>query len=71
MEEDCKKCSEDSGICLPENFSIKQIFEKVLSARKINYPMLQAAVTLKKKGKAPILAILQPNCNRMVGKVRL
>lgn len=50
MEEDCRKCSEDSGICLPENFSIKQIFEKVLSARKINYPMLQAAVTLKKKG---------------------
>ncbi|OWK07331.1 EPHX2 [Cervus elaphus hippelaphus] len=33
-----------------ENFSIKEIFEKVLSARKINYPMLQAAVTLKKKG---------------------
>ncbi|XP_020754299.2 bifunctional epoxide hydrolase 2 [Odocoileus virginianus] len=50
MEEDCRKCSEESGICLPENFSIKQIFEKVLSARKINYPMLQAAVTLKKKG---------------------
>ncbi|XP_055283246.1 bifunctional epoxide hydrolase 2 [Moschus berezovskii] len=50
MEENCRKCSEDSGICLPENFSIKQIFEKVFSTRKINYPMLQAAVTLKKKG---------------------
>ncbi|XP_027405794.1 bifunctional epoxide hydrolase 2 isoform X3 [Bos indicus x Bos taurus] len=50
MEEDCRKCSKDCGICLPENFSIKQIFEKILSSRKINYPMLQAAVTLKQKG---------------------
>ena len=58
MEEDCRKCSKDSGICLPENFSIKQIFEKILSSRKINYPMLQAAVTLRQKGKDTILAIL-------------
>ncbi|XP_059782831.1 bifunctional epoxide hydrolase 2 isoform X5 [Balaenoptera ricei] len=50
MEENCRKCSEDSGICLPENFSINQIFGKALAARKVNHPMLQAALTLKKKG---------------------
>ncbi|XP_057580088.1 bifunctional epoxide hydrolase 2 [Hippopotamus amphibius kiboko] len=50
MEENCRKCSEDSGICLPENFSVNLIFDKALSARKINHPMLQAALTLKKKG---------------------
>uniref|UniRef100_A0A8C3WHP9 Bifunctional epoxide hydrolase 2 n=1 Tax=Catagonus wagneri TaxID=51154 RepID=A0A8C3WHP9_9CETA len=50
MEEDCQKCAEDSGIRLPENFSIKHIFDTVLSAKKINYPMLQAARTLRMKG---------------------
>uniref|UniRef100_A0A8D0N443 AB hydrolase-1 domain-containing protein n=1 Tax=Sus scrofa TaxID=9823 RepID=A0A8D0N443_PIG len=50
MEEDCRKCAEDSGIRLPENFSVKHIFDKALSEKKINYPMLQAALTLKKKG---------------------
>ncbi|XP_030734957.1 bifunctional epoxide hydrolase 2 isoform X1 [Globicephala melas] len=50
MEENCRKCSEDSGICLPENFSINQIFGKALAARKVNDPMLKAALTLKKKG---------------------
>ncbi|XP_006153287.1 bifunctional epoxide hydrolase 2 [Tupaia chinensis] len=50
MEEDCRKASEASGIRLPENFSINQIFAKAVAARKINHPMLQAALTLKKKG---------------------
>ncbi|XP_027454596.1 bifunctional epoxide hydrolase 2 isoform X1 [Zalophus californianus] len=50
MEEDCRKCSEDSGIRLPENFSVSQIFGKVAAARKINHPMLQAALALRKKG---------------------
>ncbi|XP_065735445.1 bifunctional epoxide hydrolase 2 isoform X3 [Phocoena phocoena] len=50
MEENCRKCSEDSGICLPENFSINQIFGKALAARKVNDPMLKAALTLRKKG---------------------
>uniref|UniRef100_A0A2K6UVL9 Bifunctional epoxide hydrolase 2 n=3 Tax=Saimiri boliviensis TaxID=27679 RepID=A0A2K6UVL9_SAIBB len=50
MEENCRKCSETSGISLPENFSVNQIFGKAISARKINRPMLQAAVTLRKKG---------------------
>uniref|UniRef100_A0A8C6C1I7 Bifunctional epoxide hydrolase 2 n=1 Tax=Monodon monoceros TaxID=40151 RepID=A0A8C6C1I7_MONMO len=50
MEENCRKCSEDSGICLPENFSINQIFGKALAARKVNDPMLQAALTLRRKG---------------------
>ncbi|XP_049721651.1 bifunctional epoxide hydrolase 2 isoform X2 [Elephas maximus indicus] len=50
MEEDCRKHSEASGICLPENFSINQIFGKAISARKINRPIFQAALTLRKKG---------------------
>ncbi|KAM5229527.1 bifunctional epoxide hydrolase 2 isoform 2-T2 [Hipposideros larvatus] len=50
MEEDYRRCAEDSGISLPENFSVNQIFGDVISARKINRPMLQAAITLKKKG---------------------
>uniref|UniRef100_A0A2K5QYN1 Bifunctional epoxide hydrolase 2 n=1 Tax=Cebus imitator TaxID=2715852 RepID=A0A2K5QYN1_CEBIM len=50
MEENCRKCAETSGISLPENFSVSQIFGKAISARKINRPMLQAALTLRKKG---------------------
>uniref|UniRef100_A0A8C7APH3 Bifunctional epoxide hydrolase 2 n=1 Tax=Neovison vison TaxID=452646 RepID=A0A8C7APH3_NEOVI len=50
MEEDCRKCSEESGIRLPENFSVSQLFGKAVAARKINYPMLQAALALRKKG---------------------
>ncbi|XP_016070351.1 PREDICTED: bifunctional epoxide hydrolase 2 [Miniopterus natalensis] len=50
VEEDYRKHAEDSGICLPENFSVNQIFGKVISARKINHPMLQAALALRKKG---------------------
>ncbi|XP_014698790.1 bifunctional epoxide hydrolase 2 isoform X1 [Equus asinus] len=50
IDEDCKKRSKNSGINLPEKFSINQIFAKAISARKINHPMLQAALTLRKKG---------------------
>ncbi|XP_045629922.1 bifunctional epoxide hydrolase 2 isoform X2 [Ursus americanus] len=50
VEEDCRKYSEDSGICLPENFSMSEIFGKAAAARKINHPMLQAALALRKKG---------------------
>ncbi|EHB14253.1 Epoxide hydrolase 2 [Heterocephalus glaber] len=50
MEENCRKRSEASGIRLPEDFSIHQIFGKVTSARSINGPMLQAALALRKKG---------------------
>ncbi|XP_070271671.1 bifunctional epoxide hydrolase 2 isoform X2 [Myotis yumanensis] len=50
MEEDYKKHAEDSGISLPENFSVSQIFGKAISARKINQPMLQAVLALRKKG---------------------
>uniref|UniRef100_A0A9L0R2Y1 Bifunctional epoxide hydrolase 2 n=1 Tax=Equus caballus TaxID=9796 RepID=A0A9L0R2Y1_HORSE len=50
IDEDCKKRSKNSGINLPEEFSINQIFAKAISARKINHPMLQAALTLRKKG---------------------
>ncbi|KAL0612785.1 LOW QUALITY PROTEIN: Bifunctional epoxide hydrolase 2 [Plecturocebus cupreus] len=50
MEENCRKCFETSGISLPENFSVNEIFGKAISARKINHPMLQAALTLRKKG---------------------
>ncbi|XP_024424640.2 bifunctional epoxide hydrolase 2 [Desmodus rotundus] len=49
-EEGCRKHAEDSGIALPENFSINQVFLKAISERKINRPMLQAAVALRKKG---------------------
>ncbi|KAM6220502.1 bifunctional epoxide hydrolase 2 [Rhynchocyon petersi] len=50
MEEDCRKHSETSGIRLPENFSINKIFGEAISARKLNRPILQAALTLRKKG---------------------
>ncbi|XP_051832346.1 bifunctional epoxide hydrolase 2-like [Antechinus flavipes] len=50
MEEDCRKLSAASGFCLPEQFSIEKIFEEVISKGKINYPILQAAITLKNKG---------------------
>ncbi|KAM4802525.1 bifunctional epoxide hydrolase 2 isoform X3 [Urocitellus parryii] len=50
MEENCRKRSEASGIRLPANFSINQIFCKAISARNINRPMLQAALDLRKKG---------------------
>ncbi|XP_008589597.1 PREDICTED: bifunctional epoxide hydrolase 2 [Galeopterus variegatus] len=55
MEEDCRKRSEASGICLPKNFSINQILGKAVSARTINHPMLQAALALRKKGLATCL----------------
>ncbi|XP_040821920.1 bifunctional epoxide hydrolase 2 isoform X2 [Ochotona curzoniae] len=50
MEENCKQRSKAIGFHLPQNFSINQIFSKANSARKINYPMLQAADVLRKKG---------------------
>ncbi|XP_007517318.1 bifunctional epoxide hydrolase 2 isoform X1 [Erinaceus europaeus] len=50
MEENCRKCSRDLGINLPETFSVSQIFGKLISARKVNYPMLQAALALRKMG---------------------
>ncbi|XP_077008977.1 bifunctional epoxide hydrolase 2 isoform X2 [Tamandua tetradactyla] len=50
MEENCRKHSEASGTNLPENFSINEIFGEAISARKINFPILQAALTLRKKG---------------------
>ncbi|XP_074144484.1 bifunctional epoxide hydrolase 2-like isoform X2 [Sminthopsis crassicaudata] len=50
MEEDCRKFSVASGFDLPKQFSIQKIFEEVISKGKINYPMLQAAITLKNKG---------------------
>uniref|UniRef100_A0A8D2EAY4 Bifunctional epoxide hydrolase 2 n=1 Tax=Theropithecus gelada TaxID=9565 RepID=A0A8D2EAY4_THEGE len=50
MEENCRKCSETSEVSLPKNFSVNEIFGKAISARKINRPMLQAALMLKKKG---------------------
>ncbi|XP_045317178.1 bifunctional epoxide hydrolase 2 isoform X1 [Leopardus geoffroyi] len=49
VEENCRKCSQDSGIRLPENFSVSQIFGKAAAA-KINHPMLQAALALRKQG---------------------
>ncbi|KAF5923533.1 hypothetical protein HPG69_006704 [Diceros bicornis minor] len=50
IEEDCRKRSKNSGIHLPEKFSINQIFAKAISERNINHPMLQAALALRKKG---------------------
>ncbi|XP_042553757.1 bifunctional epoxide hydrolase 2 [Dipodomys spectabilis] len=50
MEENYKKHSAASGIHLPENFSIGQIFSQAVSSRNINQPMLQAALALRKKG---------------------
>ncbi|XP_068928048.1 bifunctional epoxide hydrolase 2 isoform X2 [Petaurus breviceps papuanus] len=50
MEEDCRKFSAASDFCLPEQFSIKKIFEDVISKGEINYPILRAAITLRNKG---------------------
>ncbi|XP_027701409.1 bifunctional epoxide hydrolase 2-like [Vombatus ursinus] len=50
MEEDCRKLSAASNFCLPEKFSIQRIFEDIFSKAKINYPILQAAITLRNKG---------------------
>ncbi|XP_023386538.1 bifunctional epoxide hydrolase 2 [Pteropus vampyrus] len=50
LDEDFRKYSKDSGIRLPENSSVNQIFGKAMSARKINHPMLWAAPALRKKG---------------------
>lgn len=50
MEEDCRKCSQDSGIHLPRDFSIGQIFGAAVAAWRSNQPMLQAARALRKKG---------------------
>ncbi|XP_074066095.1 bifunctional epoxide hydrolase 2 isoform X1 [Macrotis lagotis] len=50
MEENCRKLSAASDFCLPEQFSIQKIFEDVISKGKINYPILQAAITLRNKG---------------------
>ncbi|XP_004454214.2 bifunctional epoxide hydrolase 2 isoform X2 [Dasypus novemcinctus] len=60
MEENFRKHSETSGICLPNNVSISEIFGKAISARKINFPFLQAALTLRKKGFTT--CILTNNC---------
>lgn len=67
MEENCRKCSETSEVCLPKNFSVNEIFGKAISARKINRPMLQAALMLRKKGKDLILAILRPDHTEPLG----
>lgn len=37
---------------------MSEIFGKAAAARKINHPMLQAALALRKKGKDPVLAVL-------------
>ncbi|KAM9061213.1 LOW QUALITY PROTEIN: bifunctional epoxide hydrolase 2-like [Sarcophilus harrisii] len=50
MLKDCRKLSAASGFCLPEQFSIEKMFEEMISKGKINYPILQAAITLKNKG---------------------
>ncbi|XP_072489951.1 bifunctional epoxide hydrolase 2 [Notamacropus eugenii] len=50
MEEDCRKLSAASDFCLPEQFSVRKIFEDVISRGKINYPILQAAITLRNRG---------------------
>lgn len=71
MEGDYRKYSEESGISLPKNFSVNQIFGKALSAKEINRPMLQAALTLRKKGKDPVLAIFWPKHTRTLGRIRL
>lgn len=51
MEESCRKRSSTSGVSLPEDFSISQIFNQAMAARSINRPMLRAAIALREKGK--------------------
>uniref|UniRef100_A0A7M4E5D6 Epoxide hydrolase 2 n=1 Tax=Crocodylus porosus TaxID=8502 RepID=A0A7M4E5D6_CROPO len=50
LDEDCKKAAAAAEIFLPEKFSVAQIFGDFLDEGRLNTPLLDAAVTLRKNG---------------------
>ncbi|XP_043918286.1 bifunctional epoxide hydrolase 2 isoform X2 [Protopterus annectens] len=50
FESECQEFASTSGISLPPQFSVHNIFEAMFSAYKLNKSMLQAAITLKNNG---------------------
>lgn len=50
IDEDLRRYTEDLGLSRRENFSISQTLDYAISIRKINRPILQAVITLRKKG---------------------
>ncbi|CAH2245524.1 bifunctional epoxide hydrolase 2 [Pelobates cultripes] len=50
LNNDCKTSAEESGITLPESFSLEQAFHGMYEEGGVNKPMLEAAVTLRNHG---------------------
>ncbi|XP_053316714.1 bifunctional epoxide hydrolase 2 [Spea bombifrons] len=50
LNKECRACAEDSGVSLPESFSLEQAFRNLYETGGINKPMLKAAVALRKHG---------------------
>ncbi|XP_063298046.1 bifunctional epoxide hydrolase 2 [Pelobates fuscus] len=50
LNNDCKTSAEESGVALPESFSLEQAFHGMYEEGGINKPMLEAAVTLRNHG---------------------
>ncbi|MEE6477126.1 hypothetical protein FKM82_011363 [Ascaphus truei] len=50
MDKECKISADDSGVVLPESFSLEQAFHDMYHTGGINKPMLNAAITLRNHG---------------------
>uniref|UniRef100_A0A8D0GXG5 Epoxide hydrolase 2 n=1 Tax=Sphenodon punctatus TaxID=8508 RepID=A0A8D0GXG5_SPHPU len=50
LEENCKAVAASSGVSLPENFSVAQVFEDIMLKGKLNLAMLQAVMKLRGNG---------------------
>ncbi|KAM8953292.1 bifunctional epoxide hydrolase 2 [Pelodytes ibericus] len=50
MDNDCKTFADESGVTLPESFSLDQAFHSMYESGGINKPMLKAAVSLRNHG---------------------
>ncbi|NP_001006912.1 bifunctional epoxide hydrolase 2 [Xenopus tropicalis] len=50
MDKECKAFAEESGVSLPDSFSLEQTFHGMFESGGINKPMLKAAVTLRHHG---------------------
>lgn len=55
LDADCKKAAAAAGIFLPEEFSMAPIFRDITDKGRLNTPLLDAAVTLRKNGKCWLL----------------
>ncbi|XP_072263306.1 bifunctional epoxide hydrolase 2 [Pyxicephalus adspersus] len=50
MNKECKAYADESGVSLPESFSLEPAFQALYQNGGINRPMLKAAITLKQHG---------------------